>query len=292
MNCIQSLVCDELIMPDSTIHLPVMVDKVIDYLICNKKGVYIDATLGCGGHSLAVLSNSDAFVIAFDLDGKQIEIASQRLYEFGERSVLIRGNYKDMGKFFDGKVDGVLFDFGLSSYQLDDPERGFSYRRKGPLDMRFGEKGITVADMLRKNSEEEIADILYYYGGERASRRIAKKIKKEKPETTEELALLVRKTVPRNKAHKHLGKVFQALRIAVNKEFQNIEEGISAASRVLKEKGRLVLITYHKDEERLVCKKAREEGLKALLKKPVKPTRDEFERNPRCRSAHLRVFEK
>jgi 16S rRNA (cytosine1402-N4)-methyltransferase len=292
MSCIQSLVCDKLIMRDSAIHLPVMVDKVVDYLICNKKGVYVDATLGCGGHSLAILSNSDAFVIGFDLDGKQIEIASQRLYEFGERSVLVRANYKDMGKFFDGKVEGVLFDFGFSSYQLDDPERGFSYRREGPLDMRFGEEGITAADMLSKSSEEEIADILYYYGGERASRRIAKKIKKEKPETTEELALLVRRTVPRSKAHKHLGRVFQALRIVVNKEFQNIEEGISSASRVLKEEGRLVVITYHKDEEKLVCKKAKEEGFVALLKKPVKPAKDEFRRNPRCRSAHLRLFEK
>jgi 16S rRNA (cytosine1402-N4)-methyltransferase len=175
---------------------------------------------------------------------------------------------------------------------LDDPERGFSYRGEGPLDMRFGKEGMTVAELLRKSSEEEIADILYNYGGERASRRIAKKIKKEKPETTEELALLVRKTVPRNKAHKHLGRVFQALRIAVNREFQNIEEGILSASKILDEKGRLVVITYHKDEERLVCKKAKEEGLIALLKKPAKPTKDEFRRNPRCRSAHLRVFEK
>ena len=279
-------------MSDSTIHLPVMADKVVDYLLCNEKGVYVDATLGCGGHSLAILSNSDAFVIGFDLDGKQIEIASQRLYEFGERSVLICDNYKNMGKYFDGKVDGILFDFGFSSYQLDDPGRGFSYRREGPLDMRFGEKGVTAADILRENSEEEIADILYNYGGERASRIIAKKIKKEKPETTEELALLVRKTVPRNKAHKHLGRVFQALRIAVNREFQNIEEGILSASRILDDEGRLVVITYHKDEEKLVCSIAEEEGLTALLKKPAKPTKDEFRRNPRCRSAHLRVFEK
>jgi 16S rRNA (cytosine1402-N4)-methyltransferase len=292
MSYIQSLVCDEGVMEDAMIHLPVMVDKVVDYLIFNKKGVYIDATLGCGGHSLAILENSDAFVIGFDLDGKQIEIASHRLYEFGERSVLVRGNYKDMAQLFDGKVDGVLFDFGLSSYQLDDSRRGFSYRKDGPLDMRFGEEGLTAADIIEEWDENRIADILYYYGGERASRRIAKKIKKERPETTEELALLVRKTVPRSKAQKHLGRVFQALRIAVNDEFRNIEEGILAAAKVLKKKGRLVTITYHKDEEKLVCKKTYEEGLKSLLKKPVKPTKDEFKSNPRCRSAHLRVFEK
>lgn len=275
-----------------TIHLPVMADKVVDYLICNKKGVYIDATLGCGGHSLAVLESSDASVIGFELDKKQIEIASQRLSEFRNRTLFIHVNYKYMYNFIGKKVDGILFDFGLSSYQLDDPERGFSYRSEGPLDMRFGEKGVTVSDMLEESSEEEIADILYCYGGERASRRIARKIKREKPVTTEELALLVRKTVPRNKAHKHLGRVFQALRIAVNDEFRNIEEGILAASKVLKEKGRLVTVTYHKDEEKLVCEKTKEEGLRPLLKKPVKPTKIEFELNPRCRSAHLRVFEK
>jgi len=275
-----------------SIHLPVMVDKVIDFLICDKKGVYVDATLGCGGHALAILENSDAFVVGFDLDRRQIKISSKRLSGFGERSLFILGNYKDMEQFFDNKVDGILFDFGLSSCQLNDPKRGFSYRREGPLDMRFGEKGMTVADIVEEYSEEKIADILYHYGGERASRIIGKKIKRKNPKTTGELALLVRKTVPRSKAHKHLGRVFQAFRIAVNDEFRNIEEGIVAASKVLKEKGRLVVITYHKDEEKLVCKKAREEGLKPLLKKPVKPTKDEFQRNPRCRSAHLRVFEK
>jgi len=292
MNCIRSLVCDEGMMEGVSIHLPVMVDKVIDFLICDKKGVYVDATLGCGGHALAILENSDAFVVGFDLDRRQIKISSKRLSGFGERSLFILGNYKDMEQFFDNKVDGILFDFGLSSCQLNDPKRGFSYRREGPLDMRFGEKGMTVADIVEEYSEEKIADILYHYGGERASRIIGKKIKRKNPKTTGELALLVRKTVPRSKAHKHLGRVFQAFRIAVNDEFRNIEEGIVAASKVLKEKGRLVVITYHKDEEKLVCKKAREEGLKPLLKKPVKPTKDEFQRNPRCRSAHLRVFEK
>jgi len=292
MNFIQNLVCDEAMMEGVSIHLPVMVDKVIDFLICDKKGVYVDATLGCGGHALAILENSDAFVVGFDLDRRQIEISSKRLSEFGERSLFILGNYKDMEQFFDNEVNGILFDFGLSSFQLDDSGRGFSYRGEGPLDMRFGEQGMSVADMIERWSEEEVADILYRYGGERASRIIGKKIKRKKPKTTGELALLVRKTVPRNKAHKHLGRVFQALRIAVNDEFRNIEEGIVAASKVLKEKGRLVVITYHKDEEKLVCKKAKEDGLVPLLKKPVKPTKDEFQRNPRCRSAHLRVFEK
>jgi 16S rRNA (cytosine1402-N4)-methyltransferase len=279
-------------MEDVSIHLPVMKDKVIDYLICNKEGLYIDATIGCGGHSLTILKNSNASIIGFELDEKQLEIASQRLSEFKERILFIHGNYKDMDKFLDKKVDGILFDFGLSSYQLDDPERGFSYRKEGPLDMRFGEKGATVADMLKRRDEEEIADILYYYGGERASRRIAKKIKRENPRTTGELALLVRKTVPRSKAHKHLGRIFQALRIAVNDEFRNIEEGILAASKVVKEKGRLVAITYHKDEEKLVLKKTQELGLKSVFKKPIKPSKHEFELNTRCRSAHLRVFEK
>lgn len=279
-------------MQDVSIHLPVMVNEVIDFLVCNKKGIYIDATLGCGGHTLAILSNSDAFVVGFELDRKQIEIAGERLSEFGDRSLFILGNYKYMDQFFDNQVDGVLFDFGLSSFQLNDSERGFSYRKEGPLDMRFGEKGLTAARIIEDLSEKEIADIIYNYGGERASRIIGKKIKCENPKTTGELALLIRKTVPRNKAHKHLGRVFQAFRIAVNDEFRNIEEGISAAARVLKGKGRLVVITYHKDEEKLVCKKAKVEGLLPLFKKPIKPAKNEFQRNPRCRSAHLRVFEK
>ncbi len=279
-------------MQDVSIHLPVMVDEVIDFLVWNKKGVYIDATLGCGGHALAILSNSDALVVGFELDRKQIEIAGERLSEFGDRSLFVLGNYKDMDQLFGCQVDGVLFDFGLSSFQLNDSERGFSYRKEGPLDMRFGESGITAVRIIEESSEKEIADIIYNYGGERASRIIGKKIKKENPKTTGELALLIRKSVPRDKAHKHLGRVFQALRIAVNDEFRNIEEGISAAAKVLKDKGRLVVITYHKDEEKLVCKKAKEEGLMPLFKKPVKPAKDEFRRNPRCRSAHLRVFEK
>jgi len=292
MNCIQSLVFDEGVMEDISIHLPVMVDEVLDFLITNKKGIYVDATLGCGGHTLAILENTDAFVIGFELDLRQIKLTGQRLEKFRGRSLFVHGNYTNMDKFLDARVDGVLFDFGLSSYQLGNAKRGFSYRKEGPLDMRFGEKGSTVADIVEESSEEEIADILYYYGGERASRKIAKKIKREKPKTTGELTLLVRKTVPRNKAHKHLGKIFQAFRIVVNDEFDNIEKGIESAAKVLKEKGRLVTIAYHKEEEKLICRKTREEKLKALTGKPVKPTKDEFERNPRCRSAHLRVFEK
>ena len=292
MICTRNSVCDERVMEDISIHLPVMSDKVVEYLVREKRGIYVDATLGCGGHSLAILRNSDASVIGFDLDKEQIEIASKRLCEFSGRVSFVNANYKEMNKILDKKVDGVLFDFGFSSYQLDNPRRGFSYRKDGPLDMRFAESGVSAIDIIKNRSEEEIADILYYYGGERASRRIAKKIKSEKPETTGELALLVRKSVPRAKAHKHLGRVFQAFRIAVNDEFRSIENGILAAAGVLKEKGRIVAITYHKDEEKIVCKKTKEKGLKALLKKPVKPGKKEFERNPRCRSAHLRVFEK
>jgi 16S rRNA (cytosine1402-N4)-methyltransferase len=292
MSCTQNLVFDEGVMENILVHLPVMVDEVLDFLITNKKGVYVDSTLGCGGHTSAILENTDAFVIGFELDLMQIKFAGERLTDFGGRTLFVHGNYKDMDKILDGEVDGVLFDFGLSSYQLDNTERGFSYRKEGPLDMRFGEKGVTVADIIEERSEEEIADILYYYGGEKASRKIAKKIKREKPKTTGELALLIRKTVPRKKAHKHLGRVFQAFRIAVNDELANIREGIESASKVLKQKGRLVTIAYHKEEEKLICAKVKEEGFKRVVKKPVKPTKDEFERNPRCRSAHLRVFEK
>ncbi|MEO0292727.1 MAG: 16S rRNA (cytosine(1402)-N(4))-methyltransferase RsmH [candidate division WOR-3 bacterium] len=277
---------------ENLIHLPIMVDEVLKNLLWNKKGVYIDATVGLGGHTLAILKNSESNVIGIDLDKKQIKLASERLRAFGKRVLLVIGNYGYMDRFLNIKVDGILFDFGISSYQLDDPERGFSYRKEGPLDMRYGKGGTTAKDIIENWSEKKIAEILYLYGEEKFSKVIAQKIKKEIPQSTSELALIVRKSVPRERAHKHLSKVFQALRIAVNEEFLNIEKGINSAANLLKEKGKLVVITYHSKEEKLVCSKTRENNLKFITKKPILPSKAEFLKNPRCRSAHLRVFEK
>ncbi len=279
-------------MEEKTLHRPIMVNGVIKFLIQKEDGLYIDATLGCGGHSLAILSSSRNSVIGIDLDPDQIRIATERLSNFMERFLPVQANYRFIDQFITKKVDGVLFDLGYSSYQLDNPVRGFSYRENGPLDMRYGKHGITAYDLIENRNQDEIADLIYHYGGEHNSRRIARKIKEKKPRTTGELAILVRKSFPREKGHKHLGRIFQALRIAVNKEMENIEEGIIGASKILKKKGRLVIVSYHSEEEKLICRKARELELKSLTKRVVTPDRIEFQENPRCRSAHLRAFER
>lgn len=269
-----------------------MVDEVIEWLDVEKGNLYLDATLGCGGHSLAILKNGKASVIGIDLDREQIEIAKERLSPYTNRFLPVQGNFRFIGRFIGVPLDGVLFDLGYSSYQLNNPEKGFSYRLEGALDMRYGDKGLTALDIVRDWDADEIADMLYYYGGERRSRVIARKIKNSKPTTTGELALLVRKSVPRKGGHKHLSRIFQAFRIIVNKEMENIKDGIKGASELLRDKGRLVVIAYHSGEEKLILQIINECGLSTLTKKPITPAKREFQDNPRCRSAHLRVFEK
>ncbi|MCK4421476.1 16S rRNA (cytosine(1402)-N(4))-methyltransferase, partial [candidate division WOR-3 bacterium] len=177
------------------LHRPVMVDEVIEWLDVEKGNLYLDATLGCGGHSLAILKNGKASVIGIDLDREQIEIAKERLSPYTNRFLPVQGNFRFIDRFIGVPLDGVLFDLGYSSYQLNNPEKGFSYRLEGALDMRYGDKGLTALDIVRDWDADEIADMLYYYGGERRSRVIARKIKNSKPTTTGELALLVRKSV-------------------------------------------------------------------------------------------------
>jgi len=274
------------------IHLPVMGDEVIHWLVVKNDGFYLDATLGSGGHSELILKRTNAYVIGIDLDREQIKLAEERLSCYKDRFMPINANFKFIDSFIGRPVDGVLFDLGYSTYQLNTPQKGFSYRMEGPLDMRYGRQGMTAYDIIEEWEAEEIADMLYRYGGERKSRNIARKIKDKKPKTTGELALLVRKSVPRRNGHKHLGRVFQAFRIAVNREMENIKQGIIGAFHVLNKNGHLVVITYHSGEEKLVLKTVNELGYTTLTTKPITPGKLEFNRNPRCRSAHLRVFEK
>lgn len=279
-------------MSSTTLHRPVMVEEVLKGLRVDREKTFIDATLGCGGHSLAILEKSECTVIGLDLDIEQIIIAKERISDHSQKFHPILANYRNMDRFLNLKADGVLFDLGFSSYQLNNPERGFSYRNNGPLDMRYKKTGLTAEAIIKSWDLETLADILYYYGGERNSRTLSRKIKKAKPDTTEELANIIRKSVPRNNAHKHLGRIFQALRIAVNREMDNIREGIQASITLLKKKGRLVVISYHSTEEKLVLNRVNEYGLRTITGKPLKPTEEEFQENPRCRSAHLRIFEK
>lgn len=279
-------------MGNKLVHKPVMIDEVIKYLITKIDGFYLDATLGCGGHSLEILRRTKASIIGLDIDDEQLRSAQGEFVDFKNRFLLVHGNFRYIDNFIGEPIDGILFDLGYSSFQLENPKRGFSYRLEGPLDMRYHRKGITAYDVINEFDRDKIADILYIYGGEKSSRRIAKKIKDEKPKTTNELALIVRKSVPRKSGHKHLGKIFQALRIIVNNEMENIKEGIMGASKILKINGRLVVISYHSGEEKLIINTMDDIGLTMLTKKPIIPSKAEFEDNPRCRSAHLRAFER
>ncbi len=279
-------------MGNNLVHRPVMVDEVIDYLITEVDGLYLDATFGCGGHSIEILKRTKASIIGLDIDYEQLTLAKREFVGFKNRFLLVHGNFRYIDNFIGKPIDGVLFDLGYSSFQLENPKRGFSYRFEGPLDMRYYRKGITAYDVINEFDRDKIADILYMYGGEKRSRKIAKKIKYEKPNTTTQLALLVRKSVPRKSGHKHLSKIFQAFRIIVNNEMENIKEGIMGASKILKINGRLVVITYHSGEEKLIINTMDDIGLTMLTKKPIIPSKTEFKDNPRCRSAHLRVFER
>lgn len=279
-------------MGNNLVHRPVMVNEVIEHLVTEIDGLYLDATFGCGGHSIEILRRTEATIIGLDIDYEQLRLAKREFVGFKNRFLLIHGNFKYIDNFIGEPIDGILFDLGYSSFQLENPKRGFSYRFEGPLDMRYYRKGITACDVINDFDRDKIADILYMYGGERLSRKIAKKIKEEKPRTTTELALLVRKSVPRKSGHKHLGRIFQAFRIIVNNEMENIKEGIMGAYKILKINGRLVVITYHSGEEKLLINTVNELGLTTLTKKPITPKNLEFEENPRCRSAHLRAFEK
>ncbi len=279
-------------------HIPVMVREVISYIVTDPYGVYVDATAGCGGHTKAILDATSGRVIAIEWDRKSLAVLEDALqgYIKAGRLEIVCGSYALLSSAIEGVegVCGVLFDFGVSSFQLDDPSRGFSFRFQGPLDMRMsGDIQMTAGDLITSVSEEELFKILWRYGEERFAKRIARAIKEYLPQTTEELALVVRKVVPRARAHKHLARVFQALRIAVNDELNNIERGLQEAVLCLVQGGRLVTLTYHSLEDRIVKHFGMgHSSLKVLTKRVVKPSKEEFQANPRARSAKLRAFEK
>lgn len=273
-------------------HRPVMVNEVVRNLNLEKGGVYIDCTLGTGGHSLEIMKNTNGILIGMDLDLEQVKLARDRINGKERRFFPVVANYRYLNKLIKVKVNGILIDSGLSSYQLEDKGRGFSFRSNGPLDMRFNHSGMTAKEVIEKKSTEELASILRNYGNLRSAFGIAKIIKKADPEDVESLVHLLRRTFRKEKAHKEIAKVFQALRIYVNKELDNLSEVMNAAYSILSPGGRLVIIIYHSGEGKVVVKRARELGIKFVYKKSLKPTKEEFMENPRSRSARLRVFEK
>lgn len=282
-------------------HRPVLLNEAIASLAVSSGKSYIDATVGGGGHTVAILRKGGR-VLALDQDPASLEIAQKRLKSCPGVFVLTTGNFSKISYIAKSNgfssVDGVLFDLGFASFQVEDPERGLSFSKDGPLDMRLSPSlGVTAADLVNSLPARELARLFFKYGEEPKSWNIARRIverRKIKPfQTTLELA----ETVGQRQAKLHPAtKIFQALRIAVNTEFENLEEGLRGAFGVLKSGGRIVVITFHSGEDRIVkrtFRKWEEEGVGKLVnRKPIVSTEEEVKDNPRARSAKLRVVEK
>ena len=289
-------------------HAPVMVAEALRWLEPARGGVFVDCTLGLGGHAQALLESGASRVIAIDRDTEAIAMARERLVAYGDRVDIAHADYRDLGAVLDarglGAVDGVLADLGVSSMQLDAVERGFSFRGDAPLDMRMDRsQGPTAAERLREVGEGELADVIYQYGEERHSRRIARALvraREERPvSTTGELAAIVRRSVP-HRGYQRIDpatRTFQALRIWVNGELEGLDRFVRDAVLRLRAGARLVVIAFHSLEDRIVKHTLRgldrEAGIvRVLTARPEIAGDDEIAANPRARSAKLRAAER
>jgi len=271
-----------------------MVDEVVRFL--GRAATVIDATLGAGGHAEALLDAGVERLIGVDRDPEAIALAGSRLERFGERFTAVRTRFSQLPA--ENRVDGVLYDLGVSSMQLDRPERGFSYRASGPLDMRMGPDAESAMDLVNEASEEELARIVFEYGEEHRSRRVASAIVRARSRapirTTDELARVVASALGSRRGGPHPARrTFQALRIAVNRELEELSASLPRAVEALAPGGRVVAISYHSLEDRIVKRfvNARED-LEILTKKPLRPSSAEAAANPRSRSAKLRAAER
>jgi len=297
-------------------HLPVLLAESLAWLDPARGGLFVDATLGLGGHAEALLEAAPAAcLLGVDRDSEALELAGARLARFGARVELAQGDFRDLERLVGAsrRAAGVLADLGVSSLQLDRAERGFSFQREGPLDMRMARSGRTAAELVNRSTEAELTEIFRQYGEEPEARRVARAIVREREErpieTTRVLAEIVRraKRSPRGEARiDPATRVFQALRIAVNEELDAVSEMLDQAVRMLDTDGRLVVISYHSLEDRIVKNRMRDLArgqvdpvtgrtlsetrvLDVLTRKPVRPTPAEIDANPRSRSARLRA---
>jgi len=288
----------------SSIHTPVLIEEAVSFLAPVDDGIYVDGTTGLGGHAEKILQacGPSGLVIGFEWDINALKLATRRLSVFEKRFLGLHRNYAEMR---DGlteigikKVDGILLDLGVSSLQFDSGQRGFSYQADGPLDMRMDQRIIrTAEDIVNISSKEDLADIFYYYGEEKQARRIAAHVvdsrAKERITTTKQLARIVAAAVPKKYQPRKIHaatKVFQALRIAVNSELDNLTVILNSLPDILKPQGRVCIISFHSLEDRLVKWKFRDNPqLQILTKKPVTPGAEEIKANPRARSAKLRA---
>jgi 16S rRNA (cytosine1402-N4)-methyltransferase len=307
--------------PDN-FHIPVLKEEVCQYLITDKNGIYIDGTLGGGGHSQAILEqlSPSGKVIGIDLDSDALEQAVRRLSDYREQFTAVQGNFREIKLLLKNlklkSINGLLLDLGVSSHQIDDANRGFSYQISTQLDMRLSQnQEIRAVDILNQSSEQELSRIIYEYGEERFARRIAGKIvqvRKIQPvDSSEKLRSIVSSIVPFQHQIKSLARVFQALRIAVNQELDNLVQCLNDALSYLTPGGRIVVISYHSLEDRIVkqffkdnekrchcppgfpvCICNGKRALEIITRKPVFPGLEEIQKNSRARSGKLRVAQR
>ncbi len=300
-------------------HKPVLLAETIEYLAVATSGVYVDGTLGEGGHAQEILkaSGPDGMVLGIDRDPRSLAVARQRLAGYGDRAALAHGSYADMQTITAdlgiSTVDGILLDLGFSSRQVDHAGYGLSFQRDEPLDMRYDLDGETAADIVNRSNEADLADVIFQYGEERRSRSIARAIVRNRPiSTTGQLAEVVAQAVGGRRGGRHPAtRTFQALRIAVNEELAQLEQGLAATAELLKSHGRLVVISYHSLEDRLVkswmdlqmatcicppdfpiCVCEQQPKFRSIRRRVVRPSGYELTTNPRSRSARLRVAER
>ena len=303
-------------------HIPVLYYETLDNLVINPDGIYIDCTLGGGSHSEGILErlSDKGLLISIDQDTNAIEYSKKRLEKFGSKWKVFKGNFENIDTiaYMVGvdKVDGILMDIGVSSKQLDDPERGFSYRYDVKLDMRMNtEQKISAYDVVNTYSEEQLSKIIFEYGEERHARKIAKLIVEERKsspiEKTSDLIALIKRAYPERASKHPAKKTFQAIRIEVNRELEVLENAMSKAVELLKVDGRLAIITFHSLEDRIVKNKFKDlatackcpkdipicvcgsvKKFEIITKKPIIPVDDELKNNNRAHSSKLRILER
>jgi len=303
-------------------HIPVLYYETLDNLVINPDGIYIDCTLGGGSHSKGILErlSDKGLLISIDQDTNAIEYSKKRLEKFGSKWKVFKGNFENIDTiaYMAGvdKVDGILMDIGVSSKQLDDPKRGFSYRYDVKLDMRMNtEQKISAYDVVNTYSEEQLSKIIFEYGEERHARKIAKLIVEERKsspiEKTSDLIALIKRAYPERASKHPAKKTFQAIRIEVNRELEVLENAMSKAVELLKVGGRLAIITFHSLEDRIVKNKFKDlatackcpkdipicvcggvKKFEIITKKPIIPIDDELKNNNRAHSSKLRILER
>ena len=285
-------------------HASVLLAESLELLAVRPGGIYVDGTVGLGGHAAAILERSapDGRLLGLDKDSEALEQAAERLRPFGERARLVHADYREIPRVLGPeRADGILLDLGTSSFQLDTAERGFSFRADGPLDMRMDRSGgETAADVVNRTREADLADIIYRFGEERASRRIAGAIvaarRRERIRTTGELAAIVRRAAGRSRPGLDPAtRTFQALRIHVNRELDDLGPALAKVAECLAPRGRMAVIAFHSLEDREVKHTFRElgtRGFAVLTKRPLRPGPAEVAGNPRSRSARLRGLER